>query len=396
VNLLRRFVLVGVAATLVDLGLLLSLRFLAGWPVPSADAVAVAAATVVSWLLHSSLTFPGDPSLRWYRRVGAYVTAGAMALLADVAVLTILFVWLRPSWWGALLVIKVPALLVAFMVRLANYRRAMFDAVRSDQLAPAERPLPAGDVRLTVVIPAFREEDRIAATVASVRSQLAAVAAHGGLEVLVADDGSDDRTAEVARAAGADTVLQLTPNRGKGAAVRDGVLAAAGRTVAFTDADLSYPPEQITRLLHAVEQGWDVVVGSRQHTDTLTVVAAGRLREFGGRVINVFTGLVLLGRYRDTQCGLKAMRRDVGQLVFSKMQVDGFAFDVELFHLVERYRLTLTEVPVEVVNSERSTVHVARDAWRLLRDLFRIRSRAGHGDYEADLSVLPAASHGAA
>ena len=388
-NLLRRFVLVGVVATLVDVGLLLALRYPAGWPVPAADAVAVAAATLVSWLLHSSLTFPGDPSLRWYRRVGAYVAAAAMALVADVAVLTVLFAWLRPGWWGALLVIKVPALLVAFMVRLANYRRAMFDVVRADQSAPACRPAPDGDVRLTVVIPAFREEDRIASTVAAVREQLAGVAAHGGLEILVADDGSDDGTAAAARAAGADTVLQLTPNRGKGAAVRDGILAASGRTVAFTDADLSYPPEQISRLLHAVEQGWDVVVGSRQHTDTLTVVAAGRLREFGGRVINVFTGLVLLGRYRDTQCGLKAVRRDVGQLVFSRMQVDGFAFDVELFHLVERYRLTLTEVPVEVVNSERSTVHVVRDAWRLVRDLFQIRSRSRHGAYEADLSVLP-------
>jgi dolichyl-phosphate beta-glucosyltransferase len=265
----------------------------------------------------------------------------------------------------------------------------MFDAVRADQSAPSGRPAPDGAVRLTVVIPAFREADRIAATVSAVRDQLAAVAAHGGLEILVADDGSDDGTADAARAAGADTVLQLTPNRGKGAAVRDGVLAASGRTVAFTDADLSYPPEQISRLLHAVEQGWDVVVGSRQHTDTLTVVAAGRLREFGGRVINVLTGLVLLGRYRDTQCGLKAMRRDVGQLVFSRMQVNGFAFDVELFHLVERYRLTLCEVPVAVVNSERSTVHVVRDAWRLVRDLFAIRFRSRRGAYEADLSVLP-------
>ena len=388
-NLLRRFVLVGVVATLVDLGLLLSLRFSAGWPVPAADAVAVAAATLVSWLLQSSLTFPGDPALRWYRRVGAYVAAGTMALVADVVVLTALFAWLRPNWWGALLVIKIPALLVAFMVRLANYRRAMFDAVRADQSAPSGRPAPDGAVRLTVVIPAFREADRIAATVSAVRDQLAAVAAHGGLEILVADDGSDDGTADAARAAGADTVLQLTPNRGKGAAVRDGVLAASGRTVAFTDADLSYPPEQISRLLHAVEQGWDVVVGSRQHTDTLTVVAAGRLREFGGRVINVLTGLVLLGRYRDTQCGLKAMRRDVGQLVFSRMQVNGFAFDVELFHLVERYRLTLSEVPVAVVNSERSTVHVVRDAWRLVRDLFAIRFRSRRGAYEADLSVLP-------
>ena len=120
-----------------------------------------------------------------------------------------------------------------------------------------------------------------------------------------------------------------------------GVLAAHGRTVAFTDADLSYAPDQILRLLDGVEDGWDVVVGSRQHTDTRTVVRAGRLREVGGRVINLLTGVVLLGRYRDTQCGLKAFRSDVARLVFAHTHVDGFAFDVEVFHLVERYRLTL-------------------------------------------------------
>jgi hypothetical protein len=94
-------------------------------------------------------------------------------------------------------------------------------------------------------------------------------------------------------------------------------------------------------------------------------------------------------RYRDTQCGLKAVRNDVGQIVFSRMRVDGFAFDVELFHLVERYRLSLCEVPVEVVNSDRSTVKVVRDAWRLIRDLFRIRGWSRSGHYEADLTTLP-------
>jgi dolichyl-phosphate beta-glucosyltransferase len=162
------------------------------------------------------------------------------------------------------------------------------------------------------------------------------------------------------------------------------MLAAEGRTVAFTDADLAYPPEQLLRFLDEIERGWDVAVGSRQHEATMTVVRAGRLREVGGRVVNVFTGIVLLGRYRDTQCGIKAMRRDVARLLFSRTRIDGFAFDVELFHLVERYRLTLVEVPVQVVNSSRSTVHVVRDAARLVRDLFRVRAFARLGDYELD------------
>ena len=186
-------------------------------------------------------------------------------------------------------------------------------------------------------------------------------------------------------------VLRQSPNRGKGAAVRAGMLAAGGRTLAFTDADLSYPPEQLLGVLAAIEDGWDVAVGSRQHEGTMTVVRAGRLREVGGRIVNVFTGLVLLGRYRDTQCGLKAMRSDVARLVFSRTRIDGFAFDVELSHLVERYRLTLTEVPVQVVNSSRSTVHVVRDAGRLMRDLFRVRAFARLGDYELDVADgLPA------
>jgi len=389
-NLLRRFVLVGVVATAVDVLVLLGLHFRAGFAVWLADAAAVATATAVSWVLHSALTFPGDPSMRWYRRFELYVLAGAMALVTDVVVLSVLNAALRPGWWGALLVIKVPALIAAFLVRFANYRRAMFESVRQDQSSPSVRTIPDSTTRLTVVVPAFRESDRIASTIAAIRSDLAEIATHGGLEVLVVDDGSDDATADAAEAAGADKVVRLSPNRGKGAAVREGVLAASGRTVAFTDADLAYPPEQITRLLLKVEEGWDVVVGSRQHTDTMTVVAAGRLREFGGRVINVLTGLVLLGRYRDTQCGLKAVRNDVGQIVFSRMRVDGFAFDVELFHLVERYRLSLCEVPVEVVNSDRSTVKVVRDAWRLIRDLFRIRGWSRSGHYEADLTTLPA------
>jgi putative flippase GtrA len=384
VNLFRRFLLVGALATAVDVGLFVFLRQDAGWPVPVADAVAVATATLLSWLLHGTVTFPGDPRVRWYRRPGPYVGSAALALAVDVAVVTMLDLALDPRRGWALLVIKLPALAVAFLVRTANYRRFMYDTVRDDQRRPARRVPPPGRFRLSVVIPAFREADRIAETVAHVRAELSGPVGVEDLQIVVVDDGSDDDTADRAAAAGADLVLRRRPNQGKGAAVRAGMLAAEGRAVAFTDADLSYPPEQLLGFLAAIEDGWDVAVGSSQHEATMTVVRAGRLREVGGRIVNVFTGIVLLGRYRDTQCGLKAMRSDVAELVFSRTHIDGFAFDVELFHLVERYRLTLTEVPVQVVNSSRSTVHVVRDAARLVRDLFRVRAFARLGDYELD------------
>lgn len=388
-RLLRRFTAVGALATAVDVVLLGVIHLVLGWDLVPADAAAVVVATAVSWSLHGLVTFPDDPSNRWFRRPGRYLGTAVAALLADVAVVGALGLLVHVDSWPVLLVVKLPALLLALLVRSANYRKAMFTDVRGDQARPQRRPPSPGTVRLSVVVPAYREADRIADTVARIRTELSGIAGQGGLEVVVVDDGSDDGTAEAARAAGADVVISHAENRGKGAAVRDGVLAASGRTIGFTDADLSYSPDQLAVLTERVEEGWDVVVGSRRHTDTLTVVRAGRLREAGGRIINVLTGLVLLGRYRDTQCGLKAMRSDVARLVFGHSVVDGFAFDVELFHLVERYRLTLDEVPVEVVNTSRTTVRVVRDAARLVRDLFRIRRRARTGGYEADPEELP-------
>ncbi|MFV0316657.1 MAG: glycosyltransferase [Microthrixaceae bacterium] len=391
-NLARRVLAIGVVATLVDIGGVLVAVEVLHWSVVPADLAAVALATVMSFGMHTARGGSAPtPGRRWFSEYSAYWLTALAALVADVAVLWLLVEWLDPGWWLPLLVAKVLSLSVAFVIRSSNYRNLMFQAVRADQAVPSQRTPSDGRYRLSVVIPAYEEADRIQATMERVRRELSEVAGDGGLELLVVDDGSGDDTAVLAERAGADVVLRQDTNRGKGAAVRAGMLAASGRTVAFTDADLSYAPAQIARLLAEVEAGWDVVVGSRQHTASLTVVRAGRLREFGGRVINLFTGVVLLGRYLDTQCGLKAFRGDVARLLFGHSVIDGFAFDVEILHLVERYRLTLTEVPVEVENSERSTVHVVRDAWRLVVDLLRIRHGERAMTYDVESLGLPAA-----
>lgn len=387
---LRRFVAVGSVATVLDVALCVGLVAVARWSVVVADAVAIAAATAVSALGHRWFTFAADPSRRWFSNAPRYLATAALALVVDVAVFAML---LRDRGSVAVLWVggaKVASLTVAFLVRSALFRRTMFSEVRAMQGSPARRPPPPGDLRLSLVIPAYREEDGIEATVARVEADLGHLRSDGGFELIVVDDGSPDRTAEAARSAGADRVIRLEPNAGKGAAVRAGMLAATGRCVAFTDADLSYSPDQVLRLLAEVEAGWEVVVGSRRHTDTRALVAARRLREVGGRVVNALTSLVLLGQYRDTQCGLKAFRSDVAHLVFSLTRINGFAMDVEVFHLAERYRLTLREVPVEVINSSRSTVHVVRDTWRLVRDLFRIRRIGRSGGYETSAADLPA------
>lgn len=244
--------------------------------------------------------------------------------------------------------------------------------------------MPPGTHRLTVVVPAYHEAERIGPTVERIRRELAPVIDPGELEVVVVDDGSADQTSEAAATGGADRVVTLATNRGKGAAVRAGVAVATGRTVAFTDADLAYPPAQLARLLQLVESGWDIVVGSRHHEDTTTLAAAPPLRRIGGRVINAATRLVLDGAYADTQCGLKAFRSDVARTLFDRTRLDGFAFDIELFLLAERLGLSLVEVPVTVENTERSTIHVTRDAGRMLADLARVRFAARRGAYDPE------------
>jgi hypothetical protein len=154
--------------------------------------------------------------------------------------------------------------------------------------------------------------------------------------------------------------------------------------VAFTDADLAYPPTELLALLAEVESGWDMAVGTRHHAGSQELARASLVRWLSGRLFNVFTALVLLGQYRDTQCGCKAFRSEVARQLFSRTRVDGFAFDLELFHLVERYHLSLTEVPLVLQGSVGSTVRVGPHAVQMVRDLLRVRRWASQGAYDLE------------
>jgi len=231
--------------------------------------------------------------------------------------------------------------------------------------------------RLTVVVPAYGEAARIGSAVTVLRDVLGP-----DVEVVVVDDGSADDTAGIAAAAGA-AVIRFPANRGKGAAVRAGMLAARGELVVFTDADLSYPPAQVERLCIELERGADVVVGSRRHVGTRKLVRAGRVRELSGRVFNLFTRLVLPRSFGDTQCGLKGFRHEAAQEIFSNTRIDRFAFDVEVLWLAWYRGMTIVEVPVELDNAAGSTVRLSTDAVRMLRDLVRIRRWAMAGEYGA-------------
>jgi putative flippase GtrA len=393
---IQRFALVALVPTLVDVGLLVLFREVLGWILVVADLVAIAGASALSYVAHRRVTFRSDPYVRWVEVPVAFVGVAAVAAGVDVLVLRAVFAGTGFTSTVALVEAKVVALAAAGAVRWLGYRWVLLGELTSARRVRWDRPPPPGDRRLSVVVPAYGEADRIGETVRRIRTSLSDIAdapgpGDGGVEVVVVDDGSADATADAALAAGADQVVVQPRNRGKGAAVRAGMLAARGRTVAFTDADLAYAPDQLRRISAAIEAGWDVAIGDRRHPDTTTLAPASPLRALGSRVINLMGYAVLLGSYRDTQSGLKGFRSDVARFVFSRTRVDGFAFDIEVLHLVERHQLSLVEVPVEVTNTSRSTVHAARDAARTVVDLFRIRRWSAHGDYEAagdDLPVL--------
>lgn len=368
---LGRFIAVGVVATVIDVGVAVGLSGSAGRLL--ADLLALSLAAVIARYLHARVTLRGDELDRWIRQPSVFAATALVAATIDLAI----FVGVDSLGdWTA----KLVAVGAAAIVRAGFHRAVLFRHVRREQGDPIDRPAPAGSVRLSLVIPAYKEEGRISETIAQVRTGLAIYHDAGDLEIVVVDDGSNDATARVAREAGADQVLVQPQNRGKGAAVRAGVAAANGRTIAFTDADLAYSPDQLVAFVDAVESGYDVVIGNRHHDDTTTVQKTSTLRSLGSRVVNMAANLLLLGNYRDTQCGCKAFRADVAKLVLGAGRVDGFAFDLEILHLVERYGFTMRELPVEVVNSDTSTVSAVRDGLLVLGDILRVRraSRRGH------------------
>lgn len=228
-----------------------------------------------------------------------------------------------------------------------------------------------GVPELTVVIPAFNEENRLPRTLLELMQRRSA----DDTEILVVDDGSTDRTAEVAESLlggyGGSHVIRAEKNGGKGAAVRLGVAHASGRYVLMMDADLATNLDAIGPALRALQTS-DVVVGSRAHRQS-TVIGAPHRRIVSGRVFNWYvrrrTGLAQL----DTQCGFKAFRTDAASAVFGRCETSGFAFDVEILMLARELRLSVTEIPVTWEHRIGSQVSLFRDSIRMFRQVRSLR-----------------------
>lgn len=234
------------------------------------------------------------------------------------------------------------------------------------------------DPFLSVVIPALNEAERLPRTLDRVGAFLRAFGR--GHEILVVDDGSRDETAERARAAGA-TVLRNDANRGKGHAVRRGMLEARGQRRLMTDADLSTPIEELPRFLDTMAEGYDVVIGSRALPGANIEVHQPWLRENMGRLYNLFVQALALPGLRDTQCGFKLWSAAAARAAFADARLDGFSFDVEVLYLARKRGYRIAEVPVTWRNDAATRVSLGGGS-AAFPDLLRIRWNDWMGRYD--------------
>jgi dolichyl-phosphate beta-glucosyltransferase len=241
---------------------------------------------------------------------------------------------------------------------------------------------------ISLILPAYNEEGRLPATLTAIRGWIEAQTAV--CEVIVVDNGSTDQTVHVA-----ETAMQGLPHfrllrtdrRGKGLAVRMGVLAARGSVVIFGDSDLSWPVTELARFPELINRTTAIAIGSREGHGARRV-GEPLYRHVMGRVFNMIVRYLAVPGVVDTQCGFKAFRRDAAHAIFECQMIDGFGFDVELLFLARRFGYDVREVPLHWEHKDSSRVEPVRDSLRMLMDVLTIRRNSLFGRYARVSSEL--------
>lgn len=238
--------------------------------------------------------------------------------------------------------------------------------------------------RLSIVLPAYNEERRIEKALRSAAEFIASL--DFSAEIIVVDDGSTDRTYEIAESVGREfstvRVVQHEKNAGKGLAVRTGMLAAKGDWALFSDMDEAVPISEALLLLQAAEeQRADVAIGTRYHCQSRILRRQPWQRVLVSRLGNLLVRALVLPGLKDTQCGFKLFRMSTMRPVFERVTVRRFAFDIEVLAIARRWGRLVIEVPVTWVHGEGSTLRLLPAAFDVLRDLIRIAWRIRTGFY---------------
>jgi dolichyl-phosphate beta-glucosyltransferase len=235
---------------------------------------------------------------------------------------------------------------------------------------------------LSLVIPAYNEQARLPYTLSEIEAYIRRE--HLDCEVIVVDNGSRDATSAVVQQATMTFPglrLLRTDARGKGRAVRTGVLAARGGVVLFADADLSWSVDDLARFLALVTESSPVVIGSREGRGARRIGEPG-YRHIMGRVFNGVVQALAVPGIEDSQCGFKAFRADAARAVFSRQRIDGFGFDVEVLYLARRLGFAICVVPLRWEHKENSRVAPIADTLGMLSDVLRVRLNDWRGRYD--------------
>jgi glycosyltransferase involved in cell wall biosynthesis len=226
---------------------------------------------------------------------------------------------------------------------------------------------------LSLVIPAYNEESRLPATLRRISDALEAYGEP--YEILVVVNGSTDRTADVVKAAShrdSNIRLIVTPLAGKGRAVKIGITESQGERIAFADADLSTPIEEVIGLTEKLDERHQVVIASREGSGARRV-GEPYIRHLMGRVFNLLVQALAVRGIQDTQCGFKAFTRQCADDVFKRQQINGFGFDVEVLYVARKLGYGIREVPVTWAYAASSRVDPLRDTIRMFRDVLAVR-----------------------
>ena len=228
-------------------------------------------------------------------------------------------------------------------------------------------------IELSIVIPVYNEEKNIGRLIGECQTYFDRTGR--SYELILVDDGSEDRSSEKIRELCSEKVhlVTLDRNRGKGCAVRRGVLASRGRMVFYTDSDLAYGLDVILKMAEILEDGADLILGSRN----LQSGGYGDypfIRTLASRIYSWIITMVSGADY-DTQCGIKGFRKDCAARLFEQVQTEGYAFDLEVILLAEKAGMTIREYPVTILQQGDSSVNLLRSSASMLRDVTRIRKR---------------------
>ncbi len=242
------------------------------------------------------------------------------------------------------------------------------------------------DITYSIVIPAYNEGTRLGATLEKVLAYVRERGWNAEVEVIVVNDGSRDNTADLVRGfAARDPVLRLVENpgnRGKGYAVRNGMLNARGEIIVFSDADLSSPIEEMPKLLAALEAGADIAIGSRWLRAELQTQRQSLLRQLAGRIFNALNRIILGLRFKDTQCGFKAFTRRAAQTILPLQRIERWGFDPEILFLARKFGFRVEEVAVLWGHSGDTRIHPLLDGARMFQEMVRIRWYDWTGKYD--------------